>query len=368
MDFARLNYADSGSCADMFYATGLHIEDPFLWWEYQGKSFVTLSPLEIDRAKPVAKVTEVLPISEFIPKDAKDNSAAALIAGVVKAHSIPALKVPETFPAGLFQKLKEAGIAIEVSYEEFFPARRKKTEQDIVSLREALRVAELGMKRGIEVLKASQITARGELKWDRAALTSERLRAEMECEVLRNGGLPAGTIVAGGDQGCDPHERGHGVLRANEAIVLDIFPRHSKTRFFGDLTRTVVRGVASEALKKQYAAVQAGKAWVMTQLKPGASGAEIQKQLIARFAEQGYKTQQRNGRWEGMFHGVGHGLGLDLHESPRFAAVPLFAGFCVTIEPGLYYPGVGGVRLEDVVVIRENDVLNLTEFPEQLEL
>ena len=368
METARLMYADSGSSADMFYATRLPIDDPFLWWEFQGKTHVALSPLEIDRAIPLAQVSEVHPISEYLSDESTDRSAAALIKAVVTKHQIPGILVPESFPAGLLHKVKEAGVSSEIYFGEFFPERRRKTEQEIASLSEALRIAEAGMARGIEVLKAAQITARGELKWNLSILTSERLRAEMDCEVLRAGGVASGTIVAGGIQGCDPHERGHGPLRANEAIVLDIFPRHSKTRFFGDLTRTVVRGVAGEALKKQYAAVQAGKAWVMTQLRPGADGGSIQKQLIARFTEQGYPTGQKNGRWEGMFHGVGHGLGLDLHEAPRFAAGPLFAGFSVTVEPGLYYPEVGGVRLEDVVIIRDNDVLNLTHCPEQLEL
>jgi Xaa-Pro aminopeptidase len=190
----------------------------------------------------------------------------------------------------------------------------------------------------------------------------------MDSAVLHAGGSPANTIVAGGDQGCDPHERGHGPLRANEAIVLDIFPRHAANYYYGDLTRTVVRGRASEALRAQYATVQEGKRWVMKQLREGADGTALQKELIERFKTAGYPTEQREGRWVGMFHGVGHGLGLDLHESPRFAAARLFAGLSITVEPGLYYPGVGGVRIEDVVIVGPKGVRNLTKFEEELEL
>ena len=190
----------------------------------------------------------------------------------------------------------------------------------------------------------------------------------MDAAVLHAGGSPANTIVAGGEQGCDPHERGHGPLRANEAIVLDIFPRHARNHYYGDLTRTVVRGRASEALRKQYATVQKGKRWVMKQMRAGADGTALQKELIARFKEEGYPTEQRDGRWVGMFHGVGHGLGLDLHETPRFASGKLFAGLSITVEPGLYYPGVGGVRIEDVVIVGKTNVRNLTKFEEELEL
>jgi Xaa-Pro aminopeptidase len=186
--------------------------------------------------------------------------------------------------------------------------------------------------------------------------------------VLHAGGSPANTIVAGGLQGCDPHERGHGPLRANEAIVLDIFPRHARNYYYGDLTRTVVRGRASEALRKQYATVQSGKRWVMKQMRDGADGTALQKELLARFKAEGYPTELRDGRWVGMFHGVGHGLGLDLHEAPRFAAGKLFEGLSITVEPGLYFPGVGGVRIEDVVIVGKTGVRNLTRFEEELEL
>jgi Xaa-Pro aminopeptidase len=229
-------------------------------------------------------------------------------------------------------------------------------------------VAESGLRRGIDVLKASKPDRRGFLQWAGIPLTSERLRAEMDAAVLHAGGAPANTIVAGGLQGCDPHERGHGPLHANEAIVLDIFPRHATNFYYGDLTRTVVRGRASEALRKQYATVQEGKRWVMKQMRAGANGPALQKALIERFKTAGYPTEQRDGRWVGMFHGVGHGLGLDLHESPRFATGKLFGGLCITVEPGLYYPGVGGVRIEDVVIVGKTGVRNLTKFEEELEL
>ncbi len=360
----RLMCAASGHDADLLYATNFYADDPFVWWEARGKTHIALSPLEIDRARPIAQA-QVHAIGEF---SEKDSAAAAVIPGIAAKYKIKSFVVPEQFPAGLLETLREKGLKITVSHEPFFPQRVRKTEDEVRKLASALRVAETGLRRGIDVLRASQPDKRGFLKWSGVPLTSERLRAEMDSAVLHAGGSPANTIVAGGLQGCDPHERGHGPLRANEAIVLDIFPRHAGNHYFGDLTRTVVRGRASEALRKQYATVQKGKRWVMKQMRVGADGPALQKELIERFKAEGYPTEQRDGRWVGMFHGVGHGLGLDLHESPRFAAGKLFAGLSITVEPGLYYPGVGGVRIEDVVIVGKTGVRNLTKFEEELEI
>ncbi|MCE0484733.1 MAG: M24 family metallopeptidase [Methylacidiphilales bacterium] len=371
MSSARLMCAASGHDADLLYATHFYADDPFVWWEVAGKQHMALTPLEIDRARPVvarAAKVRLHAIGEFLPVKAKDLSAWAVITGLARQFQIKSFVVPEQFPAGLLENLRHAGLKITVSHEPFFPQRRVKTKEEVAALTTALRVAETGLRRGIEVLKASRPDKRGFLKWAGHPLTSERLRAEMDSAVLHAGGTPANTIVAGGDQGCDPHERGHGPLRANETIVLDIFPRHARNHYFGDLTRTVVRGRASEALRKQYATVQSGKRWVMKQMRDGTDGTALQKELIERFWNAGYPTEQRKGRWVGMFHGVGHGLGLDLHEAPRFASGKLFSGLSITVEPGLYYPGVGGVRIEDVVIVGKTGVHNLTKFEEELEL
>jgi len=368
MSSPRLMVAASGHDADMLYATRFYADDPFVWWEAQGKTHVALSPLEIDRAKPIARVTQVHGIGEFLPTPAKDNSALSVISGIAAKYKFKSFLVPEQFPAGLLEKLRGKGLKMTVSDQPFFPQRARKTKEEVAALTIALRVAETGLRRGIDVLKASKADKRGFLQWGGTPLTSERLRAEMDAAVLHAGGSPANTIVAGGLQGCDPHERGHGPLRAHEAIVLDIFPRHASNFYYGDLTRTVVRGRATEALRRQYATVQEGKRWVMKQMRAGADGPALQRELIARFKNAGYPTEQRDGRWVGMFHGVGHGLGLDLHEAPRFATGKLFEGLSITVEPGLYFPGVGGVRIEDVVIVGKTGVRNLTKFEEELEL
>ena len=167
------------------------------------------------------------------------------------------------------------------------------------------------------------------------------------------------------------YQRGHGPLRAHEPIILDIFPRSQTSGYYGDLTRTVVRGRASEAVRKIYDTVFAGQQTAFKLMRPGVPTTDVHAAVQKLFASRGYKTGQRNGRMEGFFHGTGHGLGLEIHESPRMGATSpgkLQTGQVITVEPGLYYPGVGGVRLEDVALITAGNPRNLTVAPKVLEV
>ncbi|MDP2734779.1 MAG: M24 family metallopeptidase, partial [bacterium] len=161
-----------------------------------------------------------------------------------------------------------------------------------------------------------------------------------------------------------------GPIKSHTSIIFDIFPRSQKTGYFGDLSRTVVRGQASEQLKKAYVTVQAGQEVAFRMIRDGADGKEIHQKILALFEQRGFPTGKTNGRMQGFFHGTGHGLGLDIHEPPRIAASPatLRTGHVVTVEPGLYYLGMGGVRLEDVVVVTPKGNRNLTHYPQFLEI
>jgi Xaa-Pro aminopeptidase len=194
------------------------------------------------------------------------------------------------------------------------------------------------------------------------------LRAEIDSAILRAGGIPNGTIVAGGDQACDPHERGFGPLYAHSLIILDVFPRDANTGYFGDMTRTVLRGRASDAQRQLWETVKGGQALALRRIKAGVDGMTIHKAIQEFFANRGFPTEIRKGRRVGFFHGTGHGLGLEIHEHPRLQKVTLKDRQVLTVEPGLYYPGLGGVRLEDVVLVTKTGCRILSRFPKQLEI
>jgi Xaa-Pro aminopeptidase len=371
-ELARLIVAPSDTDADMLYATRIFIGDPFIFLQQKGKRILVLSDLEIDRAKKNAKADEFVMFNqlerEVQGKAKKAPSYEKVLAHFLTKRGVKRALVPANFPLSFANEIKRNGIALETSNGLFWPAREKKTAEEIRLLERALRMTETGMKRGMEILKTSKLGTGKKLKWSGKTLTSEILRAEIDSAILRAGGVPTNTIVAGGDQACDPHERGFGPLRADSLIILDIFPRDGKTGYWGDMTRTVVRGRASEQQRKLWEAVKAGQTLALKRIKAGVDGMSIHQAITELFERRGFPTEVRNGRRVGFFHGTGHGLGLEIHEYPRLQKVVLKAGQCLTVEPGLYYPGIGGARIEDVVIVEKDGCRILSKFPKQLEI
>jgi Xaa-Pro aminopeptidase len=262
-------------------------------------------------------------------------------------------------------------IKVRVKKDGIFPERECKRAEEVKKISAALIMAEVGLAEGIQALRSSKIARDGKLMYHGVPLTSEKLRSIINVGVIQAGGLPSHTIVAGGKQASDPHEQGHGLLHAHQPIVLDVFPRSLKTGYFGDITRTVVRGRATEAIRRLFDTVWRGQEIAFAKMRADASALEIHGAVRDFFEKQGYKTCRKNGRMCGFFHGTGHGLGLEIHETPRIAENSkdiLKPGHVVTVEPGLYYPGLGGVRLEDVACVTTNGPRNLTKFEKVFEI
>jgi Xaa-Pro aminopeptidase len=372
---ALLIVADSERDANMLYAVGMFVPDPFIYLHSGGRPLMVMSDLEIDRARAQAPHCRVLSLSACQRKLRADGVKKAglpqVIRLILREKKIRRVRVPDNFPFGLAKDLKKLGIKLKPCAD-FFPRREIKSADEVKKISAALTMAEVGMAEGMEVLRRAKISRDRKLIYHGIPLTSERLRAVIDCAILQACGLAANTIVAGGKQGCDPHERGHGPLRAHEPIIIDIFPRSQKTGYFGDITRTVVRGHASEGVRKLYATVLQGQKIAFGKIRAKVKTADIHRAVQQFFVQQGYKTGRRNGRIEGFFHGTGHGLGLEIHEAPRVGASStekLRPGHVVTVEPGLYYSELGGgVRLEDVALVTANGAKNLTRFEKVLEI
>ncbi len=369
---ARLIVAASDTDADMLYATKFWAPDPFILLERNGKRTLVLSDLEIDRARKQADADEFVMFSE-LEREVQGKSRKAppyerVLAHFLRKRGVRSATVPGNFPLRYAEELTANKIRVRATNGFFWPEREAKSNEEVEMMGQALRITEKGLKRAIEVLKQSKSGSGKRLRWHAKTLTSEILRAEIDSAILRSGGVPAGTIVAGGDQACDPHERGFGPLYADSLIILDVFPRDAKTGYFGDMTRTVLRGRASDAQRKLWEAVKAGQALALRRIKAGVDGMTIHKAIQELFASRGFPTEIRKGRRVGFFHGTGHGLGLEIHEHPRLQKVVLKDRQVLTVEPGLYYPGLGGVRLEDVVLVTKAGCRILSRFPKQLEI
>jgi len=371
-DTPRLIVAASEIDPDMFYATKFWAPDPFIFLQRNGKRTLVLSDLEIDRGRKQADADEFIMFSE-LEREVQGKSKKAppyekVLAHFLKKRGVKSAVVPANFPLGYMGELAANKVRVRATSGLFWPEREAKSNKEVAMMGQALRITEKGLKRAIEVLKASKAGSGKRLRWNGKTLTSEMLRAEIDSAILRAGGIPTGTIVAGGDQACDPHERGFGPLYADSLIILDVFPRDAKSGYFGDMTRTVLRGRASDAQRKLWNTVKAGQALALKKVKAGVDGMTIHKAIQEFFARRGFPTTIRKGRRVGFFHGTGHGLGLEIHEHPRLQKVTLKDRQVLTVEPGLYYPGLGGVRVEDVVLVTKTGCRILSRFPKQLEI
>jgi len=371
-----LMVADSERCADMLYAVGMFVPDPFIYFRVNGKPHIVMSDLEIDRAKQEASHCHVVSLSQWQKKlrssGAKKVGLPQVIRSVLRSKGISKAVVPHGFPLGLARDLRQLNIKVKPKTGAFFPERQIKSAAEIKKISAALIMAEVGLAEGIQALKNCRIDKKRRLLYHNNPLTSEKLRAIIDTAIVQSGGLASNTIVAGGRQGCDPHDRGHGPLRANEPIILDVFPRSQKTGYFGDITRTVVRGKANEAIRKIYHTIERSQEIGFETIKNNVSGREVHLKIQAFFEKEGYKTGKIKGRMQGFFHGTGHGVGLEIHEAPGMgpnSVDTLKANQVVTVEPGLYYWDLGGgVRLEDMALITTNGTRNLTKFEKVLEV
>jgi len=329
-----------------------------------------MSDLEMDRAKNQAQVDEVLSWTKVAKELGGSPATAAVVAKVLRSLGVRRAQVPASFPLGLASELDQLGISLVLGPDPFWPEREIKQPDEIRAIQASFGAAEAGLVAGMDALRSCRILRDGYLVRDGRRFTAEDLRLAVNARILGEGCVPTHTICAPGDQAVDPHEAGHGPLRAHEPIVMDIFPRSESTGYYGDLTRTVVKGRATQKLRDLYSVVEEGVRLGHRRIRPGVEAQEIHQEIQLLFERKGYKTGLADGRMQGFFHGTGHGLGLQIHEPPSISRRPsrLRKGHVVTVEPGLYYLGLGGVRIEDVALVTGAGSSNLTRVPKVLEV
>ncbi len=367
-NFARLILASGEACPDMHYAAGFSTPDEFLYFASDREQGVICSALEFGRAKKQARAG----VAVYAEADFGGPDRLEICRNLQQKLRVGGFLVPADFPLFWADRLRKAGIAIQAASGPFFPEREFKRSDELQCVIEAQRAGEAGCRRAFQVLREARIDERRMLVWQEKPLTSERLRAEIDVAMVRLGMLPTGTICAGGLQGSQPHNTGSGPLPADMPIVLDIFPRSASTGYWGDLTRTVVKGKASDLVKRAYQAVLRARELGKTLVSVGANPAEIHAAAARELEFAGFRTGNNGETDFGFFHGLGHGVGLDIHEAPRLSprnCNALRGGEIVTVEPGLYYPDWGGIRLEDLVYVNpDGPALCLTELEDFLEI
>ena len=354
-----LFHSDSGD-PDMLYFSRFDAFDPYLAFSVGKKKFAVAPDMEFGRMTEESDFDEILLLSDirkgaarrFKLEKAKAPSLTQMVCHVAKLYKIRTFRVSARFPAGLAFSLKEAGLKLEIAGNEgLFPERVVKTASEVEALRKGNDASAAGFKIVAKTLRESKIK-NGKLIHQGKTLTAERLRELIALASMAKGAIALHTITAPGDQAVDCHNAGHGPIRAGDLIVVDIFPQRPDDGYWGDMTRTFLKGTASDDQKRLVRTVKQAHALSLEMIKPGASGGKVHRAVEDFFAKEGYETTRDSNDLKGFFHALGHGVGLQVHESPVLHAKATWRfkkGMVVTTEPGLYYRGLGGVRIEDMV-------------------
>ncbi len=356
---------DSSENADMRYLAGFLASDPYIYiYSKRGRGTLVVSSMEELRARKETSCDVITRSAAGLPdllRELKDPERAT--AQMIRNLTGPKLLVPASMPIGFAQTLMQvADIAVDRGT--VASMRCVKTPEEITLMREIQQQNEEATRAVVNLIRKSGIDEHGGLVYENEPVTSERVRDVIAAALRPCHCEERDTIISCGPDTALPHCLGTGQLRANQPIVMDVFPRNLKTGYFADMTRTISKGAPSGEIIQMYETVHAAKELAANMLGPGVSGAEVHNAVAAFFTEKGYETAGASG----FIHSLGHGVGLEIHEGPALSPSGgiLEPGNVVTIEPGLYYPGIGGVRLEDMGVITENGFDRFTNFEEQL--
>jgi Xaa-Pro aminopeptidase len=361
---AYVMYASSAD-ANMRYLTGFQIGDPVVYIRRPDDRGTLIVPrMEYDRAvaeSSCAAMTRADAGFFEILEEEKDSwrVTARMIAGQVNGDIL----VPPTLPYALAHELEQiCGVSIE--RHALGTMRAVKSEREIGLIRAVQRAAETVMDLAVSMIRKASARD-GVLYAGEEPLTSERVRRAMHAALLELGCRATNTIVACGEETAQPHNKGAGILRENEPVVIDLFPRDEATGYYADMTRTVVRGEPDPAIEEMYDAVREAKQRARGMIRPGITGKEVHCAVADYFRERGYGSET-----EGFMHSLGHGVGLEVHEQPSLSPSggELAAGHVVTVEPGLYFRGIGGVRLEDMGVVTTDGFDCFTRYKEVIRI
>jgi Xaa-Pro aminopeptidase len=363
-----LMYADTFRSPELRHEVPIGIPDPFLYAEQDGVRHIAIGAMEIARLSELG-LFELHPTEEYGSDEliASGKSypeiRAEIAVRAVQALGLASAVVPETFPLWLADRLRPEGVELAVDQDFFNDRRRVKTDAELAGMRRAQRAAEAGMDAARELLR----------RVPDEPITVEQVKSAMAVVFAAHGASADDFIVAPGPQGAVGHDMGSGPIRAGVPIVIDIWPRDNESFIFCDMTRTFVVGDVPDDVREWHRLVKEALDRAISEIKDGADGRAIFDGTCEIFEAAGEPTQRTKTPGkplaDGFFHGLGHGVGLEVHEQPGMGMAskhPLQAGDVVTVEPGLYRQGYGGVRLEDLVLVTKDGAENLTQYPYDL--
>jgi Xaa-Pro aminopeptidase len=340
--------------ADVRHASGFTAPDPFLFLTDGTQKILLVSMLEYGRALATAHACRVMLAQDLPISKVEQRRMSGGAWGLLKLLGRRSVCVSQKFPIAIARRLEQKGIRVNVLKTAPYPQRAVKTEPELAAIARVQRAAAASIEAAARCLRACTVDRAGLVRCRGKILTSEELRIVIELELVRHNCNPGDSIVASGPMSANPHECGRGPIRAGTPIILDIFPSCKTTGYFGDITRTLVKGRAPAALQKMLDAVYRGQRRALQTIRAGVAFQTPCLTVTDYFKRCGFVTEVKDGVARGFIHGLGHGVGLEIHEAPSLserAVGRLRAGHVVTVEPGLYDPEIGGVRFEDTIVV-----------------
>jgi len=360
--------------ADFTFATGFAVETALYIRFDEGDDVIVTSPLEIDRARVQSRAKRKLLLAEAGYEELGPFvSYARLAAKLLRERGLQSARVSPRLQAGYLEEMRSAGLDVEVDRNLFQAERRRKSAEEARFIEASQRAAEAAV---VEVVgQLAQADIRDGMLWlDEAPLTSERLYARASLLLGEKGFACPDMIIAGSPECAMPHFRGEGPIRAGAPVIIDIFPSSRTTHYHGDLTRTVVVGEIPDEIRRMHAAVLQALDAGIESIKEGAAGRDVHQTVCQVLVDRGYGTTTKG--FDGpagvakMNHSTGHGVGLDVHEDPALRGPDenrLLDGDVVTVEPGLYLLGLGGVRIEDTGMVTRQGFKNFTRLTRSLD-
>jgi len=372
-----LIYGDTVRSPELRHEVPITVPDPFLYAERDGARHVFVGSLEVARIREldglVVHPYEEVGWDELVAAGVnREEMYKPIVLNAVRALGLEKATVPRYFPLELGDHLRENGVELTPDRQTFSRRRRVKTQAELDGIGRAQRACEAAMDAARELLRAATQGESG-LEVDGKPLTSEWVKRRIGEVFTEHDMLADEFIVSHGAQTAVGHDMGSGQIQAGEPIVIDLWPRDLETGCFADMTRTYVVGDPPAPLVEFHRLVREALEKAVDDIKAGIPGREVFVGTCELFQEHGYRTPMSKEPGEvledGFIHGLGHGVGLEVHEEPGMGIAshdPLVAGDVVTVEPGLYNPGFGGCRLEDLVLVTENGAENLTDYPYDL--
>lgn len=359
-------FSNTKKDSDLLYLIGTHVPDNIAIVFDGRESIALVSALEINRLKNTSKINKFVSwdIVKSSLQSAK-NTDFDILRRFLQDLKLKAICVKQDFPIYLADQLRSANFEIIVAGFSILPQRLIKSDGEISEIRHTIDIVRQTFAQVENILSAASINGKNELVFEDEILTSERLRAMMETFCYQLGAIADDTIVACGIAACDPHNLGYGPLKANKFILIDFFPHLKTSGYYADVSRTFIKGKPTKEQTNLYNAVKTTHDTAIDMAYGGVQGKDIMVRTFEYFESKGYKSSNTTNPPHGMFHSLGHGFGLDIHEPPRIGMCDdmLQAGMVVTIEPGLYYQSIGGVRIEDDILVGNQSSKILTQIP-----